>query len=123
MAQCQHRKPSNKLLKKLDSFVLSLDKDIVASVTDGASLMKKIGYDTKPEQQMCYNHAFHLYVIDVLFKKNNATLPNNYFVNKGGDTIEAINHDDDDANEEEDEKPIEYVQKIFKYLLKVWYYH
>ena len=55
--------------KKLDSFGLNLDKDVVASVTDAASLMKKIGYDTKPEHQMCYNHAIHLCVIDVLFKK------------------------------------------------------
>ena len=71
--------------------------------------MKKIGYDTKPEHQMFYNHAFHLCVIDVLFKKNSTTLPNNNFVNKAGDTIEAVNHDDDDENEEEDEDPIEYV--------------
>ena len=100
------------ITKKLDSFCLSLDKDIVASVTDGASLMQKIGYVTKPEHQMCYNHAIHLCVIDVLFKKNNAALPNNNFVNEGGDTIEAVNHDDDDDNEEEDENPIEYIQNI-----------
>ena len=57
------------ITKKHDSFGLSLDKDIVASVTDGASLMKKIGYDTKLEHQMCYNHAIHLCVVDVLLKK------------------------------------------------------
>ena len=95
------------ITKKLDSFGLNLDKDIVASVTDRASSMKKIGYDTKPEHQMCYNHAIHLCVIDVFFKKNNATLPNNNFVNEDGDTIEAVNHDDDEDNEEEDENPIE----------------
>ena len=70
--------------------------------------MKKIGYDTKPEHQMCYNHAIQLCVIDVLFKKNN-TLPNNNFVNEDGDIIEAVNHDDGDDHEEEDENPIEYV--------------
>ena len=48
------------ITKKFDSFGLDLDKDIVASVTDGPSLMKKIGNDTKPEHQMCYNHAIHL---------------------------------------------------------------
>ena len=57
------------ITKKLDSFGLNLDKDIVASVTDGASLMKKIGYDTKPVT-ICYcnYNAIHLCVIDVLFR-------------------------------------------------------
>ena len=100
------------ITKKLDSFGLDFDRDIVASVTDGACLMKKIGYDSKPEHQMCYNHAIHLCVIDVLFKKNNATLPNHNFVNEDGNTIEAVNHDDDNDNEEEDENPIKYVQNI-----------
>ena len=100
------------ITKKLDSFGLNLDKYIVASVTDGASLMKKIGYDAKPEHQMCYNHAIHLCTVDVLFKKNNATLLNNNFFYEDGDNIEAINHDDDDDNKEKDENPIEYVQNI-----------
>ena len=46
----------------------------------------------------------------MLFKKNNATLSNNNFVNEDGDTIEAVNHDEDDDNEEENKNPIEYVQ-------------
>ena len=59
--------PATKAIKlisdKLNSFDLNLDKDIVASVTDGASLMKKFFQVTKPRHQICYNQAVHLCVI------------------------------------------------------------
>ena len=50
-------------------FGLDLNKDVVASVTDGASLLVKFRKDTCPEHVMCYAHAIHLAVCNVLYKK------------------------------------------------------
>lgn len=53
---------------KLNEFQLSLE-DIVAATTDGASVMIKFGKDIFAIHQICYNHALHLAVISVIFKK------------------------------------------------------
>ena len=50
-------------------FGLDLNKDVIATVTDAASLMVKFGKDTFPEQVTCYAHAIHLAVCDVLYRK------------------------------------------------------
>ena len=50
-------------------FGLDLNKDVVATVTDGASCMVKFKKDTCPEHVTCYAHAIHLAVCDVLYKK------------------------------------------------------
>ena len=56
--------------ERLQLFDLNLNKDVVATITDGASLMVKFGKDTCPEHMTCYAHAIHLAVCDVLYKKN-----------------------------------------------------
>ena len=49
--------------ERLQLFGLDLNKDVVATVTDGASLMVKFGKDTCPEHVTCYAHAIiHLAV-------------------------------------------------------------
>jgi hypothetical protein len=55
--------------ERLESFGLNLDHDIVSESTDGASIMKKFGHDTKPLHTMCYAHAIHLAVSDILLVK------------------------------------------------------
>ena len=55
--------------ERLQLFDLNLNKDVVATITDGASLMVKFGKDTCPEHGTCYAHAIHLAVCDVLYKK------------------------------------------------------
>ena len=55
--------------KRLQLFGLDLNKDVVATVTDGASLMVKFGKETCPEHVTCYAHAIYLAVCDVLYKK------------------------------------------------------
>ena len=50
-------------------FDLNLNKDVVATITDGAILMVKFGKDTYPEHVTCYVHAIYLMVCDVLYKK------------------------------------------------------
>jgi len=56
------------LIKKLEVYGLSLDADIVCVVTDGASVMKKVGKIISAEQQLCYAHGVQLAVLDVLYK-------------------------------------------------------
>lgn len=54
--------------KKLESNGLKLENDIVCIVTDGASVMKKVGQLISTEQQLCYAHGVQLAVLDVLYK-------------------------------------------------------
>ena len=56
--------------ERLQLFGLDLNKDVVATVKDGASLMVKFGKETCPEHVTCYAHAIHLAVCDVLYKKH-----------------------------------------------------
>ena len=54
--------------ERLECFGLNLKKDVVATVTDGASIMVKFGKDTSPQHVTCYAHAIHLAVCDVSYK-------------------------------------------------------
>lgn len=42
------------------------ERHIVAATTDGAAVMEKFGRDSEFFHQLCYNHALHLAVMDVL---------------------------------------------------------
>lgn len=59
------------VIKKIESFGLSMDRDIVSIITDGASVMAKVGKLSNSYQQLCFAHAIQLAVIDVLYKKTN----------------------------------------------------
>jgi hypothetical protein len=65
------------LTKKLEIYGLSLEADIVSIVTDGASVMKKVGKIISAEQQLCYAHGVQLAVLDVLYKHHSAQSPSN----------------------------------------------
>ena len=62
--------PSTKCIelveKRLSMFGLCLETDIVSIVTDGASVMTKVGKqivaDTGPAQQLCFAHGLQLAV-------------------------------------------------------------
>ena len=43
--------------------------DIVAIITDGASVMIKVGRIINIDQQLCFAHGVQLWVIEVLYKK------------------------------------------------------
>jgi len=58
--------------EKLSEFGLSLAADIVCIVTDGASVMVKVGNLIETEQQVCYAHAVQLAVLDVLYRRRDA---------------------------------------------------
>ena len=57
-----------KLRQKLEEFGLSLQSDIVATTTDGASVMVKLGENIPSLHQLCHSHGCHLAVCDVLYK-------------------------------------------------------
>lgn len=59
------------LTQRLKIFNLNLDNDIVSVTTDGASVMKKMGSLIKCNQQLCFAHAIHLAVLDVLYNDGN----------------------------------------------------
>ncbi len=65
--------PAEKFLeaveKKLQEFGLSCELDIVASSSDGASVMVRFGKRAPFELRLCYVHAVHLGIVDVLYKK------------------------------------------------------
>lgn len=53
---------------RLALYGLDLETDIIAFCTDGAALMVRVGKDAKVLHQLCYSHAIHLAVCDVLYK-------------------------------------------------------
>lgn len=55
--------------KRLELFSLCMKTDIVSIMTDGASVMTKIGRISSTYQQLCFAHGIQLAVIDVLYKK------------------------------------------------------
>lgn len=79
-----------------------MNTDIVAMITDGASLMVKFGKETSPLHVICYAHAIHLAICDVLYKRQ----PSAAF-------SDDLDSDSASAEEEEtdDEKQAEKVDK------------
>lgn len=99
--------------KRLDEFGISLLRDIVASTTDGASVMVKYGKLLDPVLHIqCYNHAYHLAVVAFLYKKEIEK------VNE--DEIEDDVEEDDDWNEnqEEDEDDASELNDTIRDLVK-----
>lgn len=84
--------------KKLNSFGIELQKDIIAMTTDGASVMVKVGKLMPCYQQLCYAHGIQLAVIDILYKKNSISVEEQLTYNNSEDEDdtdgeEAINED------------------------------
>lgn len=81
---------------KLNEFNLSMT-DIVAATIDGAAVMVKFGRSISAMHQQCYNHAFHLPIVDVIFKKKGevAVAEPAY--------LDYMDDDEDSENDEDDE--------------------
>ncbi|XP_011859119.1 PREDICTED: uncharacterized protein LOC105556635 [Vollenhovia emeryi] len=54
---------------KLNIYNISLDYDIVAITTDGASVMKKVGKIVNTDQQICLVHGIQLAILEVLYNR------------------------------------------------------
>ena len=86
---------------KLSEFSLSLSRHIVAVITDGACAMVKFGRCVDCEHQLCYAHAIHLAVCDVLYKKQ--TFHETYVTERESCAeTDAEELEEDDCRETED---------------------
>ena len=85
---CGAEKNFQLLEKQLAHFgITNMQLFIVSIVSDGASLMKKLGKISQLDHQLCYAHGVHLAVCDVLYK-------NRSVIHIAGEDC------DDDKNEE-----------------------
>lgn len=75
--------------QRLTEFGINLTSDIIASTTDGASVMKKYGRISEIINQLCMAHAIQLAVIDVFYQRK--TNP-----------LQAYNSDEDDEEEQQE---------------------
>ena len=108
---------------RLNYFGLDLNTDIVAMITDGASLMVKFGKETSPLHVICYAHAIHLAICDVLYKRQ----PSAAFsddLDSDSASAEEEGTDDEKQAEKVDKAPtlspdiqfiVKKVRKIVKY--------
>lgn len=76
-------------------FGLNLNEDIICITTDGAVVMQKVGKLLVCKQQLCFAHAIHLAVSDILYKKQNIVAQ--AFVNDASD-CETDSDDDQDGS-------------------------
>ena len=98
--------------KKLEDYSLDLEKYIVASTHDSAAVMRKYGADIPVESQLCFNHAIHLAIVDVVYAKKNTTT---HFENI--DESESDYDDEDGELEESFELEIDEELKLNSMLL------
>ena len=65
--------PAEKAVELIDRRLLEFgivrETDVIASTTDGASVMRKFGRLLGCEHQQCHAHGLHLAVTDVLYQK------------------------------------------------------
>lgn len=88
--------------KHIETFNLSMDRDIVSIMTDGASVMAKIGKISNSYQQLCFAHGIQLAVIDVLYK--NPKRKENDIENETLEvTIDENDTESDDDNDDDDD--------------------
>lgn len=77
LVRVEGRFPAEKCITALKTTMqdnnLNIDKDITSITTDGASVMQKVGRLLPCNQQLCFAHAIHLAVINVLYNKANKT--------------------------------------------------
>ena len=92
---------------------------MVATVTDGASLMVKFGKETCPEHVTCYAHTIHLAVCDVLYKKTQHK-PSKDFIRLVDDCESDSENDsiteDEDCFEEEERN----IAVLWHLIYKMW---
>ena len=109
--------------KRLAEYGLDIKKDIIATTTDGAEVMKKFGKETDPVHFLCYAHALQLCIQKVLYKPN---------VSRSSLELEDFDdfdsdHDSDGDDEEDGfefdetvtEEPIETYDNLIKKIRKI----
>ena len=59
--------------ERLQMYGLNLNEDIICITTDGAAVMQKVGKLLSCKLQLCFAHAIHLAVLDILYKKHKSS--------------------------------------------------
>ena len=90
---------------KLNSFSLSLKQDVLAVMSDGASIMQKFGRPSPAYQQFCYNHGIHLAVLKILYVKKNTD--ETQFLHSDDGNGFSENENNDSANSDSDVETVE----------------
>ena len=109
---------------RLNCFGLDLNTDIVAMITDGASLMVKFGKETSPLHVICYAHAIHFAICDVLYKRQ----PSAAFsddLDSDSASAEEEGTDDEKQAEKVDKAPtlspdIQFIVKKVRKIVKIF---
>jgi hypothetical protein len=77
MIRVWHSQKSESLLKlvegRLKDYGVNLSDDVIAMVTDGCSVMLKLGRIAPCEHIVCLSHTLHLVVGDIFYKKKKKT--------------------------------------------------
>lgn len=112
------------LKQRLQEFDLSLDADVLCIVTDGASVMKKMGTFTKTLHLLCLAHGENLAVQDVVYKKKR---PVNTIEEEDADmsteveeveedeeevVLPATDDEDEGSDDDEGDTVIEFVEEV-----------
>ena len=94
----------------------SLDNHIVATITDGESVMMKFGKATSSINITCLAPAVHLHICDILYKKNMIIdgLENSYDEEDKDENDDSGRSNDFEAQDCDQEAPI-----LVPYLAKV----
>lgn len=74
LGSCNAIQLVDKVNEHLKSFEINFETDIVASTSDGARVMIKYGRECPVIPQYCLNHAIHLAVCDILYKKRTSVV-------------------------------------------------
>ena len=88
---------AEKVREKLREYDLDPDCYMVASTTDGAKMMERMGKLLKRHHQKCHDHGLQLAVVDVLYKAPRP-VPD---LDSSTDEAEASSSDDSDSDNED----------------------
>ena len=98
--------------QRLKEFDLDIEKDIVGSTADGASVMTKFGKLVPTLHVSCYVHAYHLAVVQFVYAKDDIEYKEEEPNEDGGADVDEdeewdeMDEDGDDAEEYENFKDL-----------------
>ena len=88
--------------KRLHEYALTLNDDIVSTITDNASIRMKFGRETESLHFSCLAHAIHLSAYDVIYTDKPKQISDE--CRDGGGTGSATANDENDGEENAEKK-------------------
>ena len=110
---------------RLEKFGLNMPRHIVGAETDGASVMIKFGKQSRVLHSVCWAHAIHLCVMDVLYKKEKQKVSTHDIEEDNDNPVEVSKNEDieDEDIENEDrgdeEQEVNLIPKFQETIKKV----